>query len=87
MLILEVYNKWISKFSSSLLRRKCFSGGVTGESRGAVRTLAMILVRVGETLAKMHYFSISFQKLIKPCVNFSRVWTKNANCWEILRKF
>ena len=22
----------------------------------------------------------------KPCVKFFRVWTKNTNCWEILRK-
>ena len=30
------------------------------------------------------YFSKNFNKR---CVNFLRVWTKNANCWEILRKF
>ena len=23
----------------------------------------------------------------KPCINLWRVWTKNTNCWEILRKF
>ena len=38
-------------------------------------------------LQKMNYFSIFFKKFNKPCVNFSRVWTKNTNCWEILRSF
>ena len=35
----------------------------------------------------MHYFRIFFNKVNKPCVKFLRVWTKNANCWDILRKF
>ena len=35
----------------------------------------------------MHYFSIFFKRFNKPCVNFLRVWTKNANCLEILRIF
>ena len=26
------------------------------------------------------------RRINKPCVTFSRVWTKNTNCWEILRK-
>ena len=30
------------------------------------------------------YFST---KIEKTWVKFSRVWTKNANCWQILRKF
>ena len=38
-------------------------------------------------IAKMHYFSIYFKKVNKPCVIFSRIWTKNTNCWEILRNF
>ena len=38
-------------------------------------------------LLKKHYFSIFFKKVNKPCVNFSRVWTKNAYFLEILRKF
>ena len=38
-------------------------------------------------LFKMHYFSIFFKKVNKPCVNFSRVWTKNTNFWKILRNF
>ena len=33
----------------------------------------------------MHYISIFFKIFNKPCANFSRVWTKNANCWEILK--
>ena len=35
----------------------------------------------------MHYFCIFFKKFNKPFVTFLRVWTKNANCWEILRTF
>ena len=35
----------------------------------------------------MHYFCIFFKYLNKPCVDLLRVWTKNANFWEILRKF
>ena len=35
----------------------------------------------------MHYFSIFFKKINKQCINFSRVWTKNTNCWEILKIF
>ena len=38
-------------------------------------------------LLKMHYFRIFFKKVNKPCVNFSRVWTKNTNFGEILRNF
>ena len=38
-------------------------------------------------LRKMHYFSKFFKKFNKPCVKFLRVWTKNANCWDLLRKF
>ena len=40
-----------------------------------------------QKIAKMHYFSIFFKKFNKPCVNFSRVWTKNTNCWENLTNF
>ena len=29
-------------------------------------------------IAKMHYFSIFFKIIHKPCVNFSCVWTKNT---------
>ena len=39
-----------------------------------------------EKIAKMHYFRLFSTKFQKPRVNFSRVWTKNTNCWEILRK-
>ena len=34
----------------------------------------------------MHYFSVFFKKFNKPCVTFSRVWTKNTNYWEIFGK-
>ena len=35
----------------------------------------------------MHYLSIFFKEFNKHCGNFSRFWTKNANCWEILKNF
>ena len=34
----------------------------------------------------IHYFSTFSKYLIKLCVNFWRVWTKNSNSWESLRK-
>ena len=34
----------------------------------------------------MHYFIIFFKIFNQQCVNFLRDWTKNTNCWEILRK-
>ena len=40
-----------------------------------------------KNMLKTHYFCIFFKKFNKPCVNFSRVSTKNANCWEILKVF
>ena len=38
-------------------------------------------------LLKMHYFSIFLKKFSKPCVNFSRVRTKNTNGQDILKFF
>ena len=38
-------------------------------------------------LRKMHDFSIGFKRFYEVCAKFSRVWTKSANCWEILRNF
>ena len=38
-------------------------------------------------MLKTHYFSIFFKKFNKQYVNFSRVWTKNANCWETEKIF
>ena len=35
----------------------------------------------------MNYFSIFLNNLTNHALIFLRVWTKNANCWEILRKF
>ena len=42
---------------------------------------------LSEEKCKMHYFSLFYTKLYKPRVTFSRVWTKNTNCWEIFEKF
>ena len=33
----------------------------------------------------MHYFPRFFKKVNKLFVTFLRLWTKNANCWEILK--
>ena len=38
-------------------------------------------------MAKNALFQPILNKILKPSVNFSRVWTKYTNCWEILRKF
>ena len=37
-------------------------------------------------LLKMHYFCLFYTKVYTPCVNFSRVWTKNTNCWKSFEK-
>ena len=36
---------------------------------------------------KMNSFSIFFKRFNKPCVNFSRVWTKNTTCWKFWENF
>ena len=51
-----------------------------------LRKFSKIFKNFLRKLLKMHYFSIFFKEFNKPCVHFSRIWTKNANCWEILRK-
>ena len=35
---------------------------------------------------KAFLFQPIFPNFFKPCVNFSRVWTKNRNCWEAFEK-
>ena len=42
------------------------------------------LKQIAKKSISLAYFSKKFNK---PCINFLRVWTKNANCWEFLRKF
>ena len=56
------------------------------EKHNLLDTLRKFWKNFFRKLVKMHYISILFKKVNKPCVNFLRVWTKNANCWEILRK-
>ena len=58
-------------------------GGPGARAPGRWRIFKKFLKKI----AKMHYFSKFFKKLNKSCVNFSRVWTKNTNGWEILIKF
>ena len=38
-------------------------------------------------LLKMHYSSIFFKRLNKPCVDILRVWRKKHKVWKIFRKF
>ena len=63
--------------------RRGSGGGVPGRRR-IFENLQKKFLR---KLQKMHYFSIFCKKFNKPCVHFSRVWTKNTNCLEIFRNF
>ena len=61
-------------------RLRSWSGGDAGK----------FAKRYLKKIAKMHYFSIFFKKSNKPCVNFSRFWTKNkllGNFEKILKIF
>ena len=49
--------------------------------------ISTIFNKILKKIAKMHDLSIFFKKFNKPWVDFSLVWTKNANCWEILQVF
>ena len=49
-----------------------------------MRKFSKNLLRI---LRKIHYYAYFSKNLNKLCVNFSRVWTKNANCREILKFF
>ena len=40
-----------------------------------------------QKFVKMLYFTIYFKRFNKPMRSFFAVWTKNTNCWEILRIF
>ena len=55
------------------------------EKHNFLEILEKIFENCHKNIAKLHYFCIFFKKPNKPCVNFFRVWTKNENCWEILR--
>ena len=46
-----------------------------------------IFKRFLQKFVKMLYFSIFFKRCNKPMRSFFAVWTKNTNCWDILRKF
>ena len=51
-----------------------------------IRKFSKIFKNLSRKLPKMHNLSIFFKCFNKACVNSSRIWTKNANFWEILRK-
>ena len=67
-----------------------YGGPRRGSGGGAPRTpenfwkFAKYFLRKLQKCIILAYFSKKFNK---PCVNFSRVRTKNTNCWEILRNF
>ena len=87
------------KFSKNFLR-KCiilayFSKILTnhalifwafGRTTQFVGNFEKIFKNFPKKIAKMHYFSIFFNEFNKPCVNLLQIWSKNANCVEILRK-
>ena len=52
-----------------------------------VEHFSKILKEFLKKIAKNALFYHIFKKANKPCANFSRVWTKNANCWEVLKIF
>ena len=61
--------------------------GVRGRRPPEAGQFSKIFKRFLNEIAKMHYFSMFFEKFSEPCINFSSVWSKNANDLEILRKF
>ena len=71
------------------VRRKKFRGvqGYGRRRRGFFGKFSKICKKISwGKFRKFHYLSMFFEKFNKPCVNFSRIWTKTANCLEILRK-
>ena len=70
----------IEFFNRKLFKR--FSRFCTSKEAGFVKVFKIFLRK----LQKMHYCSPFSFKFSKPSVNASRLWTKNTNCWEILRK-
>ena len=46
-----------------------------------------IFKRFFKKIAKNALFQHIFQKNLTKCINFSRFWTQNTNCWETLRNF
>ena len=63
---------------------KHFKGSVSCGDAEEISKIWKIFVKKS---AKMHYFNQFFKKFKIPCVNLSRVWTKNTNCWENFENF
>ena len=59
-------------------------GGLSPPDAGGVSKICKKFLK---KIAKMHYFGIFFKGINKLLINFPRVWSKNTNCWEILRNF
>ena len=68
--------------------REHFRGSASSGSGRAeppdARELSKICKIFLKKIAKMHYFSLFFQRNVtNPALIFPRVWTKNTNCWKI----
>ena len=84
---------YFSNFFTTYLRNsalifRAFGGKaqIVGKCRENFLTFSKDFLR---NLRKMHSFSIFFKRLNKPCVNFSRVWTKKHKLlwnWEKILK-
>ena len=54
---------------------------------GNFENIFKIFKKFRKKIAKKYYFSIFSKNLTKHALNYCAFGTKNANCWEILRKF
>ena len=57
------------------------------EKHNLLERFKKIFQNFRKKIAKNDYFCIFFKKFNKPYVSSLRVWTKNANCWEIVGNF
>ena len=65
-----------------------FNGSASGvaEPHGRKRILENFQL-ISKENSQTALFCLFFNRILKRCINFSRVWTKITNCCEILRKF
>ena len=84
--IRATYRVHISGVARILVRVKNFWGSASWgvwEAPENIRKFSKYFLRKLLKCIILPYFSKGFNK---PCVNFSRLWTKNTNRWETLRK-
>ena len=90
----KIFKKFLKKIAKmhyfSLFFKKFNKACVNFCGFGPQHNLLEILRKFSKNLLRkllnMHYFSIFSKYLTNQRVNFLRIWTKSANCWEILRK-